>query len=84
MTILELAWRDGEHIQRLTQTLDRSDGSSAPFVETAHIWQTAGTPRENALAYPVETTADPLALMDLESILENKPWGAKLLSEKQP
>lgn len=81
LTILKLAWREGDHVQQLTQTLSRSDVQSPAQSETRHSWQPAGVTREEALDYPVETTADALALMELETVLENKDWTVPPLSE---
>lgn len=79
LTILTLAWRKGDHVQRLTQTLSRADLDGSVQTETRHSWQPARTAPESALSFPVQTQADALALMELENILENKPWIARLL-----
>lgn len=82
-TILTLAWREDGHVQRITQVLSRADLESPVETETRHSWQPAGLSREDALEYPVETEAGALALMELETMLENKPWTAPLLAGEQ-
>lgn len=84
LTVLTLAWRDGKHVQWLTQTTGRDDLDEPATGETRHFWQTPGTAREDALDYPVNTNADDLSLMALETILETKPWHRPLLEEAQP
>lgn len=79
LTILTLAWRDGEHTQWLTQTAAREDNGAAATFETQHKWQTPGSEREDALEYRVKTTGEALSLMGLEAILEAKPWHKPLL-----
>ncbi len=79
LTVLTLAWRDGEHTQWLTQTAGRGDMGEAAKGETRHSWQTPGTAREDAADYPVNTKAGGLSLMALETILEAKPWHRPLL-----
>lgn len=84
LTVLTLAWRDGEHTQWLTQTAGRGDLEEPAKGETRHFWQTPGTAREDAHDYPVNTGVDGLSLMALETILEVKPWHRPLLEEAQP
>jgi hypothetical protein len=83
LTILTLAWRDGEHTQLLTQTVGRGDVDEPAKGSTSHSWQTPGTEREDALEFPVNTNARELSLMALESALDAKPWHRPLL-EVQP
>ena len=83
LTILTLAWREGEHVQWLTQSAGRGDMDEPSNSETRHYWQTPGIAREDALDYPVATNAGGLSLMVLENILEPKPWHQPLL-EAQP
>jgi len=86
LTILTLAWREGGAgsrdggTQRLTQTLSRADLVQPAQTETRHSWLPAGAQRDEALDCPVVTTAEPLALMELEGLLENKPWTTPLLA----
>jgi|GEM_PF-4121780 len=83
LTVLTLAWRDGEHSQWLTQSAGRGDMQEPAKGETRHYWQTPGTRRADAPDYPVKTEAGELSLMTLENILEPKPLHRPLL-EAQP
>ena len=83
LTILQLAWRKGDSVQRLYQTLERADLDTPAQATTQHSWQPSGLTAEQALTYPVVSDADPLALMQLEAVIEVRSSTAPLLAKPQ-
>ena len=65
-TILQLAWTKDGHVQRLYQTLERSDLSGEAVSKSSHVWEVAG--------------AKPLALIAIGDTLPERPWHKPLLA----
>jgi hypothetical protein len=82
LTILQLAWTKNGHVQRLFQTLERSDLSDKAAFKTSHVWEVAGGDPDEAASFPVRTDAAPLALLALSDILTEKPWHKPLLDRE--
>ncbi|MEM7666304.1 MAG: hypothetical protein AAF250_10655 [Pseudomonadota bacterium] len=81
LTILQLAWTNGEYEQRLYQELNRSYLDSPVRSVTTHTWthKDASTNTVYVDSYPVRTDASSLALMNLEQWLTPKSWTESLL-----
>jgi hypothetical protein len=84
LTILQLAWTKDGHVQRLFQTLERSDLSDKAAFKTSHVWEVAGGDPDEAASFPVRTDAAPLALLALSDILPERPWHRPLLVAENP
>ena len=78
-TILQLACAKDGHVQRLYQTLERSDLSDEAVSKNSHVWEVAGGDPDAATSFPVRTDAKPLALMAIGDILPEQPWHKPLL-----
>lgn len=81
LTILQLAWRSGDSIQRLYQTLERAGPSEGPTQTTTHSWQSAGAASSDVSTYELVSDAEPLQLMRLEGVLTPRDWATPLLSK---
>lgn len=82
LTILQLAWRKDDSIQRLYQTLVRASPSEAATHTTSHFWETAGAASSDVTAYEVVSDGEPLQLMQLEGIVPTRDWARPLLSKE--
>lgn len=83
LTILQLAWRKDGSIQRLYQTLERSEPDGGETHSTTHSWQGAGAASSDVSTYDVVSDAEPLQLMQLEGVLSPRDWSTPLLSKAQ-
>lgn len=87
-TILTLGWMADGNKQILTQQFWRDDLDAQPAFNTTHRWYPEDLSWYTAHlggyeAFPVNTSYDPLALMEVESVLEAKNGTHPLFGEAQ-